>query len=191
MIPNPQGIDPNEFLCNGGDQPPSARARAGDQFAGVEVQDTVARYRTVRGETQIVASNPVCVYAPRFGSVRRVTGADSGALSLGPQKVALKHGPARIETEEPGLAVTGHDALVRNQLVRGPDAMRARDLGVPVANVLVPARSEDAYAVLANLSLIHRGVMQFEDKPGLQIGALQAITWSVDQEVVVAVAGHS
>lgn len=191
MIPNPQAIDPNEFLCNGGDEPPGARARVGDQFAGVEVTDTVARYRTVDGQTQVVASNPVCVYAPRFGSVRRVTGADSGELSLGPQGVALRHGPAKIEVEEPSLAIAGQDQLVRNQRVRGPDAMRARDLGVPVANVLQPARTEDVAAVLANLSLIHRGVIEVDDGPKLQIAALQAITWSVDQEVVVAVAGEA
>src|SRR5690606_27745634 len=37
-----------------------------------EQEDTVAHYDTVDGRTFITPSNQVCIYAPRFGVVRRV-----------------------------------------------------------------------------------------------------------------------
>jgi uncharacterized repeat protein (TIGR01451 family) len=190
MIPNPQGIDGNEFLCNGGDQLPKARARVGDQIIGVEVEDTVARYTTVRGETHVTPSNRVCVYAPRFGSVRRVTGADVGELAVGPQKMINRDTPIGVGHDEPGLALTGRDLPIRNDLIRGPDAMRARDRGVPVENVLQPEMAEDVLALLANLSIMNYGILIKDDLPIILIGDQAATIWSVDQEVVVAVAGE-
>jgi len=190
MIPNPQGIDGNEFLCNGGDQPPRARARVGDQIIGVEVEDTVARYTTVRGETHVTPSNRVCVYAPRFGSVRRVTGADVGEIAVGPRGMLHRDTPIGVDYDEPGLAVTGRDLPIRKDLIRGPDAMRARDRGVPVENVLQPEMAEDVLAILAGLSIMNRGILIKDDLPIILVGDQAATIWSVDQEVVVAVAGE-
>ncbi len=191
FIPNPQGIDGNEFLCDGGDAPPAARARVGDQIVGVGLEDTVARYTTDRGEVNVTASNQVCLYAPRFGVVRRVTGAELGELAIGPQRVLHRDGPIRIEREQPGLSVTGRDALVLRERTRGPDAMRARDRGVPVENVLQPVLAAESLALLANLAIINRGVLIDRDKALIEEASLAATIWSVDQEVVVAVAGQT
>lgn len=191
LIPNPQGIDGNEFLCDGGDAPPAARARVGDQIIGVGLEDTVARYTTDRGEVHVTASNQVCLYAPRFGAVRRVTGAELGELAVGPQRVLHRDGPIRIETEQPGLSVTGRDALVLRERTRGPDAMRARDRGVPVENVLQPVHAAESLALLANLAIINRGILVDRDKALIEEAALAATIWSVDTEVVVAIAGQT
>jgi len=191
FIPNPHSIDANEFLCNGGDAPPSARARVGDQIIGVGTEDVVARYTTVRGEVHVTPSNRVCVYAPRFGSVRRVTGADIGEMAVGPRGVLHRDSPVGVDVDQPGLAVTGRDLPIRNELIRGPDAMRARDRGVRVENVLQPEMAEDVLALLAGLSIIQRGVLIKDDLPIILIGAQAATIWSVDQEVVVVVAGET
>lgn len=191
FIPNPQGIDRNEFLCDGGDAPPAARARAADQIIGVGLEDTVARYRTDRGDVNIAHSNPVCVYAPRFKAVRRVTGAELGELAVGPQRALQHDGPIRIEREQPGLAVTGRDALVHSERTRGPDAMRARDRGVPVENVLQPVLAEDALALLSGMSIVTRGTLQENERALIERHALAATIWSVDLEVAAVVAGQA
>lgn len=41
---------------------------------GLDAEDTVAQYDTVDGRTEVEASNPVCLYAPRFAAVRQVSG---------------------------------------------------------------------------------------------------------------------
>jgi uncharacterized repeat protein (TIGR01451 family) len=190
-IANPQGIDPNEFLCDGGDAPPAALARAGDQIIGVEMEDTVARYTTERGEVHVTPSNRVCIYAPRFNAVRRVTGAELGALAIGTQRLLYRDGPNRIEAEQPGLVVTGRDVPLRSGLIRGPDAMRARDRGVPVENVVQPVLAADVLALLSGLSIVERGILRESERALINIAAQAAIVWSVDQEVVVVVAGQT
>lgn len=191
FIPNPQGIDPNEFLCNGEDAPPAARAHVGDGIVGVGLEDTVARYTTDRGAVHVEPSNRVCIYAPRFGTVRRVTGAELGELAVGPRRVLRQDSPIGVDHEVPGLAVTGRDRLVRRDWVRGPDAVRMRDRGVPVENVLQPLLAEDVLELLANLSIIRRGVLEQEDLPLLERCVQAAVVWSVDQEVAVVINGQT
>lgn len=162
---NPNLIDPNEFICDGGDNAPSARARVGDQIIGVELEDTVVRYTTDAGDVHVQPSNKVCLYAPRFAAVRKVTGAESGELAVGAIGVARPEGPIRAELVQPGLAVTGRNELGRGSVVRGPDAMRERNRGVPVERVLQIEVAEDVLTVLQNLAFINRGILRDSEKP--------------------------
>ena len=66
---NTYGIDPQEFLCDGGDHDANAPLRKDDSIAGLDAEDTIVHYTTEAGDIEIAASNRVCVYAPRFGSV--------------------------------------------------------------------------------------------------------------------------
>ncbi len=191
FIPNPQGIDPNEFLCNGDDAPPAARAHVGDGIVGVGLEDTVARYTTDRGAVHVEPSNRVCIYAPRFGTVRRVTGAELGELAVGPRRVLRQDSPIGVDHEIPGLAVTGRDRLYRSDWVRGPDAVRMRDRGVPVENVLQPLLAEEVLDLLANLSIIQHGILEQDDLPILERCVQAAVVWSVDQEVAVVINGQT
>ena len=187
-IANPQAIDPNEFLCNGGDAPPTARARVGDQIIGITPPDTVARYTTDRGEVEISPSNRVCVYSPRFASVRRVTGAESGELAVGTQRVIRADELDQARAKLPQLAVTGRDRTIRNEVTRGPDSMRARDRGVPVENSLQPETAVDALAMLENLKVLGYGDVFNTSQPILHHAYQSAVRWSVNTEVVVAIA---
>jgi uncharacterized repeat protein (TIGR01451 family) len=180
-------IDPNEFICDGGDNPPSARARLTDQIIGVELEDTVVRYTTDAGDVHVQPSNRVCLYAPRFAAVRKVTGAESGELAVGALGVDRPQGPIRADMIQPGLAVTGLDELRRGTAVRGPDAMRDRNRGVPVERVLQVEVAEDVLAVLQNLALINRGILRDNEKPWLSMAAQSAVTWSIEEQVAMTV----
>jgi len=184
---NPYLIDANEFICDGGDNPPQARARGKDMIIGIDLEDTVVRYTTDAGDVHVQPSNKVCLYAPRFAAVRRVTGAESGELAVGAVGILRPEGPIRWQQVQPGLAVTGRDDLGRGTAVRGPDAMRARDRSVPVEVVLQPEMAEDVLAILANLTFINRGILRDTDKPWISKAADAAIMWSIDEEVAVTV----
>ncbi len=186
---NPQGIDPNEFLCNGGDRPPAARARYNDQFVGVDLEDTVVRYTTDAGNVHVQESNRVCLYAPRFASVRKVTGAESGGMAISVVALDKPEGPIRMRVNEPGLALTGRDELRYGERTRGPDAIRARDRGVPIEGILQPEMAAEVLAAIMNLALVNRGILIDLDEPLIRRAALSAITWSIDQEMQVVVAG--
>jgi len=64
----------DEYLCDGGDQIPTAKVRRDWSVDGLELEDTVVHYDTVTGDTHVQPSNRVCVYAPRFAAVRKVYG---------------------------------------------------------------------------------------------------------------------
>lgn len=83
-------IDPQEFICDGGDRDPATIVREDWSAAGVDTTDTVMYYETLGGQVCVRPSNRTCVYAPRFGAVRQVTGAALAANALAPGRV---HGP--------------------------------------------------------------------------------------------------
>ena len=67
---------PDEYLCDGGDRTPPVHYGRRDR-RGLDTEDTVAEWATPEGR-HVSPSNKVCVYAPRFGEVRSITGAADG-----------------------------------------------------------------------------------------------------------------
>jgi len=184
---NQFGIDPNEFLCDGGDLGDNAHVRQDDKIVGIDLEDTVVRYTTEAGEIHVQPSNRVCIYAPRFAAVRRVTEAAAGGRIVAAQGYDLPEGPLRIDINQPSSAVSSQDGPERQVLARTPDAMRELNRGVPVEAVDQPLLAEDVLAVLANLTLITRGQLTEAEKPWLSKGALAAETWSLQENVAVTV----
>lgn len=64
----------DEYLCDGDDKIPSVRVREDWSLDGLQLEDTIVHYDTLDGETFVEPSNRVCIYAPRFASVRKVYG---------------------------------------------------------------------------------------------------------------------
>lgn len=62
----------DEYLADGGDDRGRFLVREDWSYQGLQMEDTVAHYDTVDGRMQVEASNRVHLYAPRFGSVRKV-----------------------------------------------------------------------------------------------------------------------
>ncbi|MEZ6088998.1 MAG: hypothetical protein R3C05_13425 [Pirellulaceae bacterium] len=84
-------IDPNEYICDGGDRMPDARVLIDNQVRGLGLEDTIVHYETQDGLTYVEPSNRVCLYA-RFAAVRKVTSAVTGENVLAIQRVAASRG---------------------------------------------------------------------------------------------------
>lgn len=181
------GLDPQEFLCDGGDQMPDAAVRLDDKIIGVGLEDTVVKYQTPKGTLHVEPSNRVCIYAPRFASVRRINGAVTDELATGPVAYIGPDGPGNVLARQPSSAVMNPVGPEHSNLAKGPDALRGRDLGVPVDMVNGPVLAADVIAVLANLSVISDGILRDADKPWLAKGAQAAVIWSLDQAPQVVV----
>jgi uncharacterized repeat protein (TIGR01451 family) len=184
---NTYGTDPQEFLCDGGDYDSNARLRLDDTIAGLDPEDTIVHYTTEAGDIEIEASNRVCLYAPRFGSVRRVTGAIAGGRAVTASQVDLPQGPISYEHELPGLVVTDTTELAHADVSRRVDAMRERNRGVPVEGILQPEQADDVLAVLATILPLNLYEIQDEQKALLEELALAAVTWTLDEAVEVAI----
>lgn len=64
---------PDEYLFDGGDRSHAAGLHA-ERQSGIETEDTLAGWVDSSGNRRTRASNRVAIYAPRFGSVKSVSG---------------------------------------------------------------------------------------------------------------------
>ena len=62
----------DEYLIDGGDRDLPVAVSPDWTIKGLESEDTIAHFDTLDGRTLVEASNPVFIYAPRFGAVRTV-----------------------------------------------------------------------------------------------------------------------
>ncbi len=69
--PSPQHY-PDEYLCDGGDREIPVHYYE-DTRQGLDTEDTIAEFTDHKGKQRTSKSNKVCVYAPRFASVRSVS----------------------------------------------------------------------------------------------------------------------
>lgn len=185
---NAYGIDPQEFLCDGGDKSPPAVVLKNDSVGGLGLEDTVVHYTTTSGDIHVQPSNRACLYAPRFVAVRKITGAVAGGRAIGLHGMDRPIGPVRVEHDLPGLVVTESTELAHAEVARRTDAMRERNRGVPVEGVLQPEQAADVLAAVAALKLYDLGEMRDNEIALLRELALAAVTWTVDESLEVAIA---
>jgi uncharacterized repeat protein (TIGR01451 family) len=62
----------DEYLCDGGDAVPHSSVGEDWEIRGLNVEDTIGHFDTVDGRRIVTPSNRLCIYSPRFGSVRQV-----------------------------------------------------------------------------------------------------------------------
>ncbi|MCP4944368.1 MAG: DUF11 domain-containing protein [Planctomycetaceae bacterium] len=178
---NAYGIDPQEFICDGGDNPPNVAVRRDDSLTGLQPEDTVVHYTTAAGDIEVEASNKVCLYAPRFLSVRKITGALAGGRAIGAAQFDKPQGTSRLEQPLPRLTMTDSVELAHADVARKIDAMRERVRGVPVDSVLQLEQASDVMAALVGLTIDQLNQLQDDEKVALEQFSLAAISWALDE----------
>lgn len=187
MVPVPWQVDPQEFLCDGGDHDPRAFLTRGGNVVNLQAEDTVTHYVTEAGNIEFAASNRVCVYAPRFGSVRRITGAVAGEKVVAAIGFDRPVGPVGINLDLPSLVAMDVVEPRRGELTRRVDSMRDRNRGVVVDMVQQPLLAQDVLAVLAGIQNIGPNQLNESQLALLQKHAAAAIAWTFDNSVEVAI----
>lgn len=177
----------DEYLCDGGDDQSPVGVRPDWTLDGLEQEDTVAHYDTLDGRVLVEPSNRLCIYAPRFGVVRRVVVLgertqrdfvnvyeDDMALALAEKNrtpgAALQNlqPVARVGDLPPGLLLERQQA----------GEMEARVVVRELVGMIKP---------YCDFSIIRLGVMDNQEKPWLAKSALSALTWTADQQVQVTI----
>ncbi len=64
----------DEYLADGGDGNTKVYVKEDWSVHNLQLEDTVVHYDTIDGRTEVEPSNRVHLYAPRFGSVRKIEG---------------------------------------------------------------------------------------------------------------------
>lgn len=184
----PYGIDGNEFLCNGWDEPPRTFVQQNDAIGGLNPTDVAISYTSEEGDIEVSTSNEVCVYSPRFASVRKITGAVSGEFAIGLHDARRDVVIGGIEINEGGVLIDRTTELAHADVARKVDAFRDRDRGIPIERIEQLSLRVDNLAALANIRSDALANMSELQSSQLQRHALEATIYTVDQLIDVAIA---
>ena len=184
---NLYGVDPQEFICDGGDHPPDAYVRKDDSIAGLQPEDTVVHYTTEAGDLHIVPSNRECLYSPRFASVRKITAAVAGEKAIGLANVDRPMGPIKIGVKQGGQIVRDHLGPKRAEVAKRIDAMRDRNRGVPVEHVWQPLLAARVLPPLQSTSVLEWNELRADQLALVERLSQAAIAWTIGESVELAV----
>ncbi len=175
----------DEYIHDGGDKDVAARVRADWTIDGLEMEDTIVHFDTIDGQTLVQPSNRVCLYAPRFAAVRRVSTVHEGQSK---EHVIGYHLPVKANIHEEDQLATnavqpvapigeiGTRRLNVSQLNQNPVIALQRVLNGEVQNNFLP--HEDFLA-------IKTGILDTGEKARLAESVLAAVVWSHDKAVQV------
>ncbi|NLX95352.1 MAG: DUF11 domain-containing protein [Rhodopirellula sp.] len=175
----------DEYLCDGGDAMPAAAVMPDWEVRGLNVEDTVAHYDTVDGQTVVEPSNRVCVYSPRFRAVRQVVGVQQNKQadrSIGmyiPEKLAGH--------QDVAIAGTSTQQLQAERQVSqaGPVAFRMRQGDGAISTAIGPVEFHNKFQPYEDFSAIRSGLIEMAEMPFLAESTTAAIVWSNNQAVQI------
>jgi len=185
----PPGIQrpwpPEEYLHDGGDR--GLPAEVGDQWEvrGLELEDTIAHYDTLDGQTVVEPSNRVHIYSPRFGAVRKVV---SLVANEQMDLAAGMHLPEKLvgpTTTQPVATSTQNVQAERQIGTKSTVAFRTRQGDGVLSNATKPRAFQDTFLPYENVKVIRQGIFEGTEMAWLARGVDAAVTWTADQAVQV------
>ncbi|MEX2112630.1 MAG: hypothetical protein WD845_05555 [Pirellulales bacterium] len=175
----------DEYLLDGGDRDIQVNVSADKQIHGVEMEDTVAVYETIDGETRIKPSNRVCLYSPRFAAVRQVTGAAQSEQA--DQPIGVDRPLVPVAHQDDQLATTAvQPEMPEGQIGRKiPNIERVGEGAVPATSRQPIAGLEGGFAPHEDFLVMRLGVIKDAERARLAEAIDAAITWTHDAAVQV------
>lgn len=179
----------DEYICDGGDREVNVDVLRDWSVRGLEMEDTVAHYDTLKGQTVVEPSNRVCIYAPRFAAVRTVKGMIEHQQNENP--IAARDRVLPHQKDETTLVTTSTQQVqpLGKFGLKPVNIYQGRDAGVPLARVVVPAGLSDGMLPHEDFRLIQTGVFDIAEKARLSNATENALAWTEKQGVQVVLDG--
>ncbi|MFV0443686.1 MAG: hypothetical protein ACK5Q5_08960 [Planctomycetaceae bacterium] len=171
---------PDEYLCDGGDRGMPFHYE-GRQLGGLETEDTIAEAYDITGKKMVVPSSKVCIYAPRFGGLRTISGL---ATELDIQQATGAHDGIRVAGIDTHLNID--EQTQRDQLLQFDVRSRASsaDMNMQQAGLHQDTSAflhQQQWAAFQNLMTLHEGEFQQADLAVLSYGVQNASVWTRDE----------
>lgn len=177
----------NEYVCDGGDQGAPVEVARDWSVWGLDQEDTVAHYDTVDGRTEVEASNPVCLYAPRFAAVRQVSGVLAHEVHDRLAGISLPVLPGA--QEQRGVPTTMLQPVEAERYVgtKGPQVFRERARGESMDGAQSLAKFDARFSTHEDFQLIRYGIFDNTEKARLAERLEAALAWTDNQAVQVTI----
>jgi uncharacterized repeat protein (TIGR01451 family) len=198
-FPNP-GMDPNfsgpecirmpdEYICDGGDREVNVSVLPDWTVRGIDTEDTIAHYDTTSGKTVVETSNRVCIYAPRFAAVRAVKGIS--ATQQNENLIAARDQTLPHQDDTDMIVTTSvQHVQPRGQFgLRPINVYEQRDQGIPLQKTYVAGGLTQGFLPHEDFKLLRHGIADLAEKPRLANMIDNAIVWTGDASVKVAIDG--
>ncbi len=194
----PEGIDvpwpPDEYICDGGDSDVRVTVNRESQVSGLNLEDTVAHYDTEDGRTLVTPSNSVCIYSPRFASVRKIIGVREDDRLLSPGQVDQPLPPVIEDLTRPPLVIDQPLPPRKMLDIDGPLALRDRRRGLEIDQTVRVAELVREFQAYEDYQIMRIGIDKSADKARIVEHITAAIEWSraeapeviIDEEVAIA-----
>lgn len=175
----------DEYLCDGGDKGVSVHVQKDWTVEGLQLEDTVAHFDTIDGRRVVEPSNQVCIYAPRFGSVRRV----ETAGGYDARQALVRYDEATgVKLEEESLGANTALQQVRlegSAAIKGARNQQRNLPGLEVENSFALLEANNGFKVHENLRVLRDGVYLQSEQPQLAMRTEAAAIWTIDKGVQV------
>lgn len=180
----------DEYLCDGDDDQLPVGVTSDNDLLNLEQEDTVGIYTTRDGRIKVAPSSRVCIYAPRFGAVRKVVHPMGAEQRLFVDAIGETFSLAKAEKTLPATTSLQNVSLHQQAGELPPSLYRGRLQAGATVRLRAVAETRGLVGAYANLSLVHLGEILGREEVAIANHALAAITWSGDQQVQVAISGQ-
>lgn len=182
-----QSTDVQEYLFDGGDQDPRLVLRRDGSVVGLDPTDTVAYYQTYDGKNCITPTNRVPIYAPRFGAVRKISGAILADHAVATERILAPTKPVGFIESNPTLTAMLPVGPRGNERVSLIDALEDRNLGIPLEKVLPPQRMSNALVPFQNVEFLATGLLTDAELPLLRELWNNAKSWDTTESIEILI----
>jgi len=177
----------DEYLCDGGDGGLRVGIRKNWQVDGLEQEDTIAHYDTVDGRTIVTPSNQVCIYAPRFGAVRRMVDLQEYARADMPGGLDSPMLLSKIDENKRASTSLAQLEPTIHRVGDPATLMRERQQLGEFERAMVVEEIDGSLAPYANLQILRTGTISNDEKALVARASLAAMTWAGDQSPQITI----
>ncbi len=176
---SPADMYPDEYLADGGDRRLPVHYFGGKR-QGFDTEDTIAEYSDHSGNSHVRASNRVAVYAPRFGSVRVVEGADSGRQVLHAAGTTEVSAVGSLERQDGIQKSVKEEGVAAAGSWKRADGAEGEQSAIQSRATTRPQRTDKVDQGLQAQSISGMQVLEREQGAGFHRELANAAVWSRD-----------
>ena len=171
---------PQEYVFDGNDRGSKIQVDQNFNIYGLDTEDTFGHFDTLDGQRIVVPSNRVAIYAPRFGSVRKIDGAVNAQYNQ--PTVAFYERDQTVQATDTSETISAKQYEMASRSHGGSRASGFIDQtrGVAVRRTLAPLGARNYQSLILGESTLE--IVKIDKAIGaqLQAGLQAAVAWETD-----------